>query len=157
MCYTIWSSYHMSNIIEFKRNERRTVSSRHINPLELVTNILSPQEVDIKYLVKETKKILREKGLKFRISHQDLEHLKGHNLILFPQKKCGFVLTKKLSDKTNSSWEIHSITISKTTQAQDIVNKIISKLGDSVHDVSKKEACTKSSNGSSKRSSNYQN
>lgn len=147
----------MSNIIEFKRNERRTINSRHINPLELVTNILSPQEVDIKYLVKETKKILREKGLKFRISHQDLEHLKGSNLILFTQKKCGFVLTTQLSDKNNSSWEIHSITISETTQVQDIVNKIISKLGDSVHDVSKKEAFAKSSDGSSKRSGNYQN
>nr|WP_171264335.1 hypothetical protein [Acinetobacter calcoaceticus] len=130
----------MSNIIEFKRNERRFINQKPISPVELVTNILTPQEVDIKSLIKETKKILREKGLKFSTSHQDLEHLKGNNLILFSKKKCGFILTTKLACSTNSSWEIYSISIDKTTKALDIVNKIISRLGDNVHGSSREEA-----------------
>lgn len=123
----------MSNIIQFKKVERRSINQPFISPVELVTNILTPQRIDIKALMKETKKILKEKGLKFRSSHQDFKTLKGNNFILFPDKKYVFILSNKLTCKIDHSWNIYSINVEKTTSALDIVNKILSELGDQVH------------------------
>lgn len=131
----------MSNIIQFKKVERRSINQPFISPLELVTNILTPQRVNIKALVKETKEKLKEKGVKFRSSHQDLKKLKGNNFILFPDKKYVFILSTKSTYPIDHSWNIYSINVDKTTSASDIVNKILSELGDKVHGSTEETIC----------------
>lgn len=135
----------MSNIVDFtkaKKAKKANNSAVQIDPLERVKQILSPpKEESMQDVIKTVKGILRSKGIKYRISHKEINEIyyPKNQTILFPEHKLLFVISKKKVKEQclPSCWTLESIKLDSKVEAIDCVAQIISRVEELSQNVTK--------------------
>jgi hypothetical protein len=108
-------------------------SKVQLDPLERVKEVLSPKKARTEQeLIKRVKGILKSKGIKYRISHKEVDEscYQKNQAILLPEYKLIFTFLKKEKEAAvlSPGWTIEQLQHKPKYEAIDYVVQIISRV-----------------------------